>query len=364
MDDPAATWLWRALREAEAAGFDGPGALRRAMASGSLEDAESVAKVADWRIRQQIAGMPAVAARPWLEQVPVTGDEDMGRYARELAEAMDERQYRLGEHAAEHQLEWALALGPVPDHPLDRAGWEQRAGPVAAYREMWGWTHPREPIGARPGQHSPEARASWQAAAEALGYQPGSLREHSDGKLWVWRSAFAREMAWAPPYKGDDLALVRVEIRRTQIEADRARRHAEAAGSQEARQWKSELEARQREAVRHEPMPRVPHAEAIAAEAARIPRTRTSRLTRGGGADHGRRPRHASSNRDPAAAAHRGGNDPVPRERTRQPDGGCGAMGSHRTRTSTCQQDTWYRQPAHGSRNYRRGSARGGLVAT
>jgi len=35
--------------------------------------------------------------------------------------------------------------------------------------------------------------------------------------------------------------------------------------------WKSELEARQREAVRHEPMPRVPHAPAVAAEAARIP---------------------------------------------------------------------------------------------
>lgn len=35
--------------------------------------------------------------------------------------------------------------------------------------------------------------------------------------------------------------------------------------------WKSELEARQRDAVRHEPMPRVPHAQAIAAQAARIP---------------------------------------------------------------------------------------------
>ncbi len=234
--DPAATWLKRSLREAEAAGLDGPDTLRRAVATGQLGDAESVAKVVDWRIRQQINGMPAMAAKPWPEQVPDTGDVDMNRYARELAAAMDDRQRRLGEHAAENQPAWVHVLGPVPEHPLDRAEWEQRAGQVAAYRELWGWTHPYEPIGARPGQHAPDARASWQAAAEALGRQPGSLGEHSDGKLWAWRSAFAREMAWAPPYKGDDLATVRAEIRRAEIEADRAQRNADAAGTEEARQ--------------------------------------------------------------------------------------------------------------------------------
>jgi hypothetical protein len=101
---------------------------------------------------------------------------------------------------------------------------------------MWGYTHPTEPIGARPGQHSPEARASWQAAAQALGRQPGDLTAHSDGQLWAWRSAFAREMEWMPPYKGDELAMVRGEIRRAQIDADRARRDARAAGTDEARQ--------------------------------------------------------------------------------------------------------------------------------
>ena len=39
-------------------------------------DADSVAKVLDWRIRQQTAGMPALAARPWTEQVP--GDRRRG----------------------------------------------------------------------------------------------------------------------------------------------------------------------------------------------------------------------------------------------------------------------------------------------
>jgi hypothetical protein len=236
MKDPAVTWLWRSLREAEAAGLDGAVVLRRAVASGTLADAESAAKVIDWRVRQQIAGMPAVSPRLWAGQVVPTGDPEMDRYWRELADAMADRERRLGEHAAEHPPAWARSLGPVPEHPVDRAEWEHRAGLVGRYRERWGYVHPYEPIGPRPGQHSPDARADWQAAAEVLGYAPGDLREHSDGTLWAWRSAFAREMGWAPEYKGDDLASVRAEIRRTQIEADRARRNAEAAGAEEARQ--------------------------------------------------------------------------------------------------------------------------------
>ena len=235
MDDAAATWLWRAMREAEAAGLEGPATLRRAVAAGQLADAESVAKVIDWRIRQQINGMSALAARPWEEQVTQTGDPDLDRYWRELADAMADRQRRLGEHAAEHPPVWAQTLGPLPDHPVDRAEWEHKAGLVAKYREMWGYAHPYEPIGARPGQHSPDAHGDWQAAAEALGYSPGDLRGHSDGQLWAWRSVFAREMTWAPLYKGADLATVRGEIRRTQVEADRARRNAQAAATDEAR---------------------------------------------------------------------------------------------------------------------------------
>jgi hypothetical protein len=236
MDDPAATWLWRSLRESEAAGFDGTELVRQAVESRPLVGAESVAKVLDWRIRQHITGMPARAARPWADQVTPTGDPDMDRYWAELAEAMAGRQRRLGEHAAEHPPAWAHALGPVPEDLVGLAEWEHTAGLVGTYRERWGYAHPYEPIGPKPGQHSPEARADWQAAAEALGRQPGDLSELSDGQLWAWRSAFTREMAWAPPYKGDDLAAVRGEIRRADIEADRARRNAAAASTGEARQ--------------------------------------------------------------------------------------------------------------------------------
>jgi hypothetical protein len=234
--DSAVTWLWRSLREAEAAGLDGAAVLRQAVASGTLADASSAAKVVDWRVRQQIAGMPALAARSWAEQVRPTGDPEMDRYWAELADAMADRQRRLGEHAAEYPPAWARSLGLLAEHPVDRADWEHKAGLVERYRERWGYTHPYDPIGPRPGQHSPHARADWQAAAEALGYTPGNLHEYSDGQLWAWQAMFAREMEWAPRYKGDDLARVRGEICRTQVEADRARRNAEAADSEEARQ--------------------------------------------------------------------------------------------------------------------------------
>jgi hypothetical protein len=236
MGDPAATWLWRSLREAEAAGFDAAGLLQQAVASRPLGDAESVAKVIDWRIRQQTVGMPALAAWPWPEQVSSTGDPDMDRYWREVAEAMADRQRRLGEHAADHPPAWAQSLGPVPEDPVGRAEWEHKAELVGKYRERWDYAHPHEPIGPKPGQHSPEARADWQAAAEILGRQPDELSELSDGQLWAWRSAFTREMAWAPPYKGDDLAVVRGEIRRADIEAGRARRNADVATTDDARQ--------------------------------------------------------------------------------------------------------------------------------
>src|SRR6266576_560398 len=68
--DPAAAWLWRTLREAEAAGLDGEAAIRRAVASGPFTDAGSVAKVLDWRIHQLTDGIPALATGSWTSQVP------------------------------------------------------------------------------------------------------------------------------------------------------------------------------------------------------------------------------------------------------------------------------------------------------
>jgi len=69
----------------------------------------------------------------------------------EVAAAMDGRQRRIGEHAAQGRPLWATqALGQVLDDPAKRAQWERRAGQLGAYREITGWDHPGEAIGPEP----------------------------------------------------------------------------------------------------------------------------------------------------------------------------------------------------------------------
>ena len=81
-------------------------------------------------------------------------------------------------------------LGPVPDEPLDRLEWQERAAKVASYREMYGYEDPGEPIGPEP-VNSPEARAAWHAAFAALGPVDGvDLRTEPDGRLLNLRASY------------------------------------------------------------------------------------------------------------------------------------------------------------------------------
>ena len=169
--------------------------------------------------------------RPWADRVPSTGSADLDRYLRELAEAMDDRIRRLGEHAAATQPPWARqALGPVPADPVARLDWEQRASLVAAYRERYGYAHPADPIGPAPAKTSPEARAAWHAALGALGRVDGiDLRACTDGELWLRRSTYERETAWAPPHVAEELRLVRIAERDAHVNAVRAEHEGRAA---------------------------------------------------------------------------------------------------------------------------------------
>jgi hypothetical protein len=144
---------------------------------------------------------------------------------------MDDRTRRLGEHAAETGPQWAQqSLGPVPDDPVARADWEQRASLVASYRERYGYTHPAEPIGPAPGKTSPEARAAWQAAMGAISQVDGiDLRECTDGDLWLRRGTYERETAWAPPHVAEELRLMRKAGRDAHVNAIRAEHESRAA---------------------------------------------------------------------------------------------------------------------------------------
>ena len=144
---------------------------------------------------------------------------------------MDARKDRIGEHAAEHALPWAItALGPVPEHPLDRLDWQKRAASIGAWRELSGYHHPTEPIGPEPAAAAPDLRAAWHEAFAALGPADGpDVRGMPDGMLLHLRDTYPIETAWAPQYVGDELRQVRAAAWHARLAAIRAGAEAKAA---------------------------------------------------------------------------------------------------------------------------------------
>jgi len=236
LDDPACTWLWRTLREAESAGLDAAEVLSRAVARRSMTGARDVARVLDARIRHMLDGVQPQRLGPWAGRVPDTGSAEINRYLRELAAAMDDRVRRLGEHAAQTQPRWAMrALGRVPDDPIRRLDWEQRASAIAAYRERYGYQHPADAIGPEPGKTSPESRAAWHGALAAMGRVDGiDVRGCTDGELWLRRGTYERETAWAPPHVGTELRLMRIAERDARVSAIRAEHESRASADRQA----------------------------------------------------------------------------------------------------------------------------------
>lgn len=251
--DPACAWLWRTLREAEAAGLDGGQCLRHAIAKRSMAGARDIARVLDARLRRSLAGVQPQPSGLWSARVPDTGIAEINRFLRELAEAMDDRIRRLSEYTSRSKPSWAIrAFGSVPDDLLGRADWERRAGRVAAYRERYGYAHPDDPIGSEPGSTSPEARAAWHGALAALGCVDGiDVRGCTDGELWLRRGCYERETAWAPPHVAQELRLMRIAERDAHMNAVRAEHEAAAAQNEDtaarhrqlARTWRA-LEAK------------------------------------------------------------------------------------------------------------------------
>jgi hypothetical protein len=230
-DEPShkARWLWRTLRAAELAGLDAGQVIRDAVGQRSLADARDVAAVIDARIRQRTGSLVPLPARQWAEQVPALADPERQRYVAEIAAMMDARKERIGEHAAEHSLPWAVAaLGPVPGDPLDRLDWQARASAIGAYRELHGWDHPHEPIGPEPAGDAPDKRAAWHEALAAVGGD-ADVRGLPDGSLLHLRDTYPVETAWAPRWVGDQLRQVRRGCDEARLAAIRAAAQARAA---------------------------------------------------------------------------------------------------------------------------------------
>ena len=231
---PARRWLYRALHSAELAGLDPQQVLRDAIASGDLAGSRDVAKVLHARIRNQAGPAVPLPSRPWAEQVPDTADPEMRAFLEDLAAAADERITRLGEHDAEAETPWAVAaLGPVPEDPLDRLAWQQKASAVHAYREAYGLDDPDDLVGPEPtAAESPRKRAMWHDALRALGPVDGlDLRGRTDGQLWLLRRSYETETSWAPQHVAETLGLVRRLAEDASLAATRSEAEAEVAGA-------------------------------------------------------------------------------------------------------------------------------------
>ena len=226
-----ARWLFRTLHAAELAGLDPAEVTRTAIASRDLAGARDIASVLDARIRQRVDPLLPQPQGPWAERVPQLPDPERRAYLAEIAAMMDDRKQRLGQHAAQIAPAWAItALGPVPDDAAVRQEWERKASSIAAYREMYGYDHPDDPIGPEPTRDTPDQRAAWHEAFLALGPagEP-DVRAMRDGRLWLIRDTYAAETAWAPRHVGRELRLARLGAANADQSAIRAAAEADAA---------------------------------------------------------------------------------------------------------------------------------------
>lgn len=164
-------------------------------------------------------------------------DGDLGRMMQEWAVEMDERTERLGHRVAEDQPAWAVdRLGPVPEDPIARADWEQKAGRVERYREAHGYDHETNAIGQAPPKGSVEAYADWERARWALGVdeREADIARASDETLQQMVERAEREEAWAPPYVGDEMQKAYTAERSFSDQATQLRINAETLAAKEA----------------------------------------------------------------------------------------------------------------------------------
>jgi conjugative relaxase-like TrwC/TraI family protein len=226
-----ARWLYRTLHAAELAGLDPADVIRTAITSRDLAGSRDIAAVLDARIRQRIDPLLPQPQAPWTSRVPQVPDAARQAFLTGIAGMMDDRTRRLGQHTAQTAPAWAItALGPVPADPAARHDWVRKAAPLAAYREMYGYDHPGDPIGPEPSHQAPDQRATWHQASLALGPSAGSdVRAMPDGRLWLLRDSYATLTAGAPRHVGKELRLARLGAFDAALGAVRADAETEAA---------------------------------------------------------------------------------------------------------------------------------------
>jgi hypothetical protein len=93
--------VWRTLHGAELAGLDPAQVLVDAIGERDLAGARDIPAVIDARIRNRTGSLVPLPAGPWSARVPAIADPERRAYVTQVAELMDARKERLGEHAAD-----------------------------------------------------------------------------------------------------------------------------------------------------------------------------------------------------------------------------------------------------------------------
>ncbi|MGY4772886.1 MobF family relaxase (plasmid) [Kribbella sp. CWNU-51] len=233
-EDGAGT-LQTLLRRVELAGQDPRRVLAEAIQQRSLHDAHRISHVIQDRIKR-IGGDLDPLGDTYTARLPQIDDPNWSAYLTNLASEADARADELGEQVAAEQPQWAIEVfdRPPSDPGRERDEWIQKAGMVAAHREVMGHEASDDALGTPPKPGQVEQYASWRAAWRALG-RPEADRaeaEMSNGQLRVRVRAYEREKAWAPPYVAEELAGTRQAAERERRTA--ALRAAEADASDDA----------------------------------------------------------------------------------------------------------------------------------
>jgi hypothetical protein len=224
-------WLFRTMRSAELAGLDPAKLLRTSVTERDLAGTRDIAAVLHARIRPRVHPLLPQPQGPWADRVPMLPDPERHAYLTQIAAMMDDRTQLLGEHLAQHPPAGAItALGSVPADAAARRDWQHKAAAIGAYREMYGYGHPDDPIGPEPDRAAPDQRSAWHQASGAVGSagEPG-VRAMPDGRLWLLRDGYAAETAWAPRHVGRELRLARLGAANADLSAIRAAAEAQAA---------------------------------------------------------------------------------------------------------------------------------------
>jgi conjugative relaxase-like TrwC/TraI family protein len=208
--EDAAPTLGRVLRRAELAEHNPRQVLADAVNERGLDNSRQITNVLHHRI---VAGWSLdPVGDSYQQRVPQLDDPAAHRYLESLARTADDRRLELGELAAIDPPAWAVeALGPPPPAAgAERDDWIERAGVVAAHRELSGHDDAEVAIGGPPPAGQSEAYASWRSAWRALGRPDAEAASDevalSDGRLRMRIRAYEREETWAPRYVANELA--------------------------------------------------------------------------------------------------------------------------------------------------------------